>query len=375
MFLGVNSTAPITSPTVAGAPFPGCGWGASERAVMRSGEGLRNGDLVGPPPTVQVATVGPRRGVRRERPGEAMRRIRDYQPDIPEAHWAAIREFVGDVVVDVYDDTTYRASRLLNTVTALTHWCWLIGKPLNRDDVFSIYTIEEFIVRGAPSSWSASTRGDHRSLLLRVAQALGTADAAVPLSRLPKADPQRPYTEAEQFKLVNWAGGQSTRNKRRDAATLLALGFGAGLSAGEVGNCDSADVIVDDDGVLIRVGGDRPRVVPVLARWEQPIIAAVAELGTGYVFGPNRTTTGRNLVTNFIARCSRPPVPLSSHRLRGTWIIHHLSAGTPLGPFLAACGVTSFTSLSRYLKFLPEGDPTEVRARLRGALREGALRQ
>ena len=46
----------------------------------------------------------------------------------------------------------------------------------------------------------------------------------------------------------------------------------------------------------------------------------------------------------------------------------------PIGPFLAACGVTSFTSLSRYLKFLPEGDPAEVRARLRGAVREGSLR-
>jgi len=304
-----------------------------------------------------------------------MRRIRDYQPDIAEAHWAAIREFVVDVVVDVYDDTTYRASRLLNTVTALTHWCWLIGRPLDRDVVFSIYTIEEFIVRGTPASWSPSTRGDHRSLLLRVAESLGVKDAAVPLSRLPKADPQRPYTEAEQFKLVNWAGGQTTHNKRRDAATLLALGFGAGLSAGEIGDTCCTDVLVDDDGVLIRVGGDRPRVVPVLARWERPIIAAIDELGAGYVFGPNRSGTSRNLVTNFIARCSPRPVPLSSHRLRGTWIIHHLSAGTPLGPFLAACGVTSFTSLSRYLKFLPEGDPAEVRARLRGALREGALRQ
>ena len=112
----------------------------------------------------------------------------------------------------------------------------------------------------------------------------------------------------------------------------------------------------------------------MLARWEAPVIAAVEDLGSGYLFGPNRTAASRNLVSNFVSRCSRPPVPLVSHRLRGTWIVHHLSVGTPLGPFLAACGVTSFTSLSRYLKFLPEGDPAEVRARLRGAVREGSLR-
>ena len=145
------------------------------------------------PPTVLAAATGSRRGGRRERPGEAMRHIRDYVPDLPEGHWAAIRGFVVDVVVDVYDDTTYRSSRLLNAVTALTHWCWSIGMSLDRDGVFSIYTIEEFIVRGAPRSWSASTRGDHRSLLMRVAESLGTKDAGVRLSRLPKADPQAPY--------------------------------------------------------------------------------------------------------------------------------------------------------------------------------------
>lgn len=326
------------------------------------------------PPTVLAAATGPRRGGRQERPGEAMRHIRDYQPDLPEVHWTAIREFVVNVVVDVYDDTTYRSSRLLNTISAFVHWCWLIGMPLDRDGVFSIYTIEEFIVHGSPQSWSSSTRGDHRSLLMRVAESLGTKDAGVRLSRLPKADPQAPYTQAEQFRMVNWAGGQTTHNKRRDAATLLALGLGAGLSAGEIGDTTCDHIVIDEFGVMVRVGGDRPRVVPVLARWEAPIMNAVGELRSGYVFGPNRATTGKNLVNNFVSRCSRPLVPVVSHRLRGTWIVHHLSAGTPLGPFLAACGVTSFTSLSRYLKFLPEGDPTEVRARLRGALREGSLR-
>lgn len=83
---------------------------------------------------------------------------------------------------------------------------------------------------------------------------------------------------------------------------LLALGFGAGLSAQEVMGVRAGDVVVVDDVVLARVAEGRVRTVPVLKKWEKALVRRAAELkASDYLFKPGRTSAGKNLTSNFIA--------------------------------------------------------------------------
>jgi hypothetical protein len=307
-----------------------------------------------------------------ERAGAVAKRILNYTPQIPADHWAQIETFVRSAVADCFDDTPYSARVLLSVVSTYVHWCWQTAAlPLERDLIFSRLRVEEFTVH-SERRWSPVTRANHRSQLLRVCEALNGPDSGCRLSPLPKSDPQAPYTATEISSMRHWAQTQTTSTKRRDAAVLLALGLGAGLAAGEMGMVMTDDVHHDEYGVLVEVGGKRPRSVPVRAEWETTLVDAVDALGSGrLLFRTNRTGPSRNLVTDFTAKCS-PHVPgVSSQRLRGTWITGHLAARTPVVPLIEAAGVTSLEAITRYLRFLPEVDPVEARARLRGDLRDG----
>jgi hypothetical protein len=89
-----------------------------------------------------------------------------------------------------------------------------------------------------------------------------------------------------------------------------------------------------------------------------------------YAFSPRRTVEGKNTVTNFVAKTSGIHKP-NSQRLRATWIVHHLSAATPVNVLMNAAGVLSLDALTRYIQFVPDAEPSEVPARLRGAITSG----
>jgi hypothetical protein len=65
-------------------------------------------------------------------------------------------------------------------------------------------------------------------------------------------------------------------------------------------------------------------------------------VGSGPVFEPHRTgkKTGRSRVANFIATCPKGDAPaLTPSRLRNTWIIGHINAGTHFVTLTQAAGV------------------------------------
>lgn len=323
--------------------------------------------------TAPVQDVGSkqRRADGGERAGEVAKRIVNYTPQIPADHWAQIETFVRSAVADCYDDTPYSARVLLSVVSTYVYWCWQTAAlPLERDLIFSRLRVEEFTVHSA-RRWSPVTRANHRSQLLRVCEALNGPDSGCRLSPLPKSDPQAPYSATEIGSMRRWAQTQATETRRRDATVLLALGLGAGLAAGEMGLALTDDVHHDEHGVLIHVGGKRPRSVPVRAEWEATLIEAVDTLGPArLLFRTNRAGPNRNLVTDFTHKCSPHTPGVSSQRLRGTWITGHLAARTPVVPLIEAAGVSSLEAITRYLRFLPDVDPVEARAQLRGDLRD-----
>ena len=46
--------------------------------------------------------------------------------------------------------------------------------------------------------------------------------------------------------------------------------------------------------------------------------------------------------------------------MRATWIVTHLTAGSPVKALVEAAGVDSLEALTRYLRFVPDADVADV---------------
>lgn len=125
-------------------------------------------------------------------------------------------------------------------------------------------------------------------------------------------------------------------------------------------------------GVLLRVSDSKfPREVPVLWRWEQPLVDLVeTREPEDLALGVARTTTNPNYLNYTISRTA-PEAGLrpNSERLRNTWLLHHLASGTPLGPLSVAAGLETFRTFEKLAHLLPEPTTTDVRRAMRRPLR------
>ncbi len=302
--------------------------------------------------------------------------VAQYRPRMPDAAWEPIAPFVRAAVRDATPHTVYGVKALLSTLAHFARWCSeTAGLELDRAVVFDRYVIEEFIVKGCPGLNPAS-RGNRRSQLLRIAEALlGPVRAPSALTPLRASDPQRPYTEAEIASLRSWASGQGTAGRRRDAWTLLALGLGAGLAAEDIRFLTASMVRHDSHGVILDVPGRHPRQVPVLDSWSEPVLAAAAAIAADRpLFRPDRGSGNKNFVGQFVHASNGAGRKPSVQRLRVTWIVWHLNAGTPVVPVMEAAGVERLGALTRYVRFVKDVDADEARKRLQGQLVAGARR-
>lgn len=245
-------------------------------------------------------------------------------------------------------------------------WAWeTAGFELDEATIFRRDVIANYVATGA-NEYKPAGRGNLRSQLLRMAEILLPETAQRRLPPIPASDPTRPYRAAEIQSLRAWAEWQSTSARRANARTLLALGLGAGLSAVEIGTLRVDDMQVDDLGVLIHVRAERTRDVPVLRDWEQDLIVRTKLLAPGsWAFRENHNEFYPNLISNFVNRSKVTVVRPQAQRMRTTWLLTHLAAGTPLRPLMAAAGIQSLSALNRYLGFLPLPQLDEVRGSLR----------
>lgn len=286
--------------------------------------------------------------------GSLDEKINNYKPQIPAKDWEAIGDFVRSAMLDVEGFTVYNTVHLMASVTRYVQWCWRVaGIPLERERIFSVLQIEEFIAARAVPTWNPSSYANRRTELLRVCEALDTSGAKWRLSSLRSANVEPPYSAKEVVVLRNWAAAQRTRRRSHDATILLGLCIGAGMSAVEAGQVRARDVTIDEHGVVVEVRGTRPRTVPVLRAWEQDVIDSVGRVGPDmYVFRPLRTGADKNLTNGFIARCTTIDPVVTTQRMRATWFVIHLNAGTPLAALTNAAGITSLTTITRYLPLL-----------------------
>ena len=146
---------------------------------------------------------------------------------------------------------------------------------------------------------------------------------------------------AETCGVLALADAQPARERRMRAAGAGARpGAGAGLIRSDLREVRGSDVLRRPGGVVVQVTGKRPRVVPVLARYHAPLLAAARFAGAGPITGgqdPDRRNLTSPLITALDGGSGLPR--LDTSRLRATWLPD--CAGLPgLATFMAAAGIS-----------------------------------
>ncbi len=207
-------------------------------------------------------------------------------------------------------------------------------------------------------------RTNLRFIARRVVPQLDPADAPLPRERA-----KAPYTAAEIGGYLALADAQPTAARRMRAAGLICLGAGAGLIRADLRAVRGTDIICRSGGVLAEVRGRRPRVVPVLARYHQRLLASAAFAGGNLVTGG--TDPGRRNITNPLARAlaGGTGLPqLDTSRLRATWLAEAAQL-LGLATFLHAAGITCSQRLGDIIATLEPADEATAVALLGASAR------
>ncbi len=252
--------------------------------------------------------------------------------------------------------TPYSETDIRFAVVPFLRWTVLeAGMDPELDELFSTRTIEQY-VQSAARDYSAGVLGNIRTRLFRLAEQIGDPDGRrVPISALPPANPAKPYGRREIASMMSWANTHATPSRRASAINLLALGLGAGLSTSEIASLRWRHVTFEGNDVVLLVHGARERSVVMVRRWAHEIIPNNDGDPDGFLFRPDRETSWRNVVSNFVSRLPKDIRP-QPQRLRATWIVAHLNAGTNVITLMRAAGVDSLEAFTRYTGFAEASD-------------------
>jgi hypothetical protein len=145
------------------------------------------------------------------------------------------------------------------------------------------------------------------------------------------------------------------------AAGLVCLGAGAGLIRAGLRDVRGRDVTARSGGLVVAVRGSRPRTVPVLARYHEPLLAAARFAGAGLVCGgadPGRRNLTNPLITALDGGAGLPR--LDTSRLRATWL-RDCAELLGLATFMAAAGISCSQRLGDLVTGLePAGEAAAV---------------
>jgi integrase len=275
-----------------------------------------------------------------------------YTPKLDDQDWAPIREFVATSVARCFEKTAYSTADLFQTSSRLIAWSQSARSMPLSEEIFAPSVIEDFVCHGLPT-YSPASRGNRRSILLRMSEAiLGERAGRVRLEALPSSVPSRPYSGTEVSSLRTWIDSQ-TPNRRPRALALVGLGLGAGLSTGEITSTRCGDITVKGDEVLVAVSGARFRTVRVAVEWRTAILEAGADgSADDWIFCPDRLAGGKNMVTNFLAKDTSGGIRPNAQKMRATWIVRQLNEGAPAVQLMRDAGVRSMTALSRFVPYV-----------------------
>lgn len=257
-----------------------------------------------------------------------------------------------------------RARSLLWATAALARFGIGIGLEPVAEVLLHPSVIERFVAVGmakAPETRRRTVRTNLRHVAARAAPGLAPPSPA----GLRRDRAKAPYTAQEIAAFLALADAQPTVARRHRLAALVCLGAGAGLGGADLRHVRGGDVARRHGGVVVAVtGGRRPRVVPVLARLHDRLLAAAAFAGDAFITGGRREGR-RNVTNNLISALSGgsdlPRIELG--RLRATWLATQAVA-LDLPAFFAAAGITHSQHVADVVAGLPVPTEAEVVARL-----------
>jgi hypothetical protein len=287
-------------------------------------------------------------------------------PDVPEyiARWrpsSVSRDaacFARAVVKQAAPDGRERAKNLLWAAAKAADFAISLGLEPVPGVVLHPSAIERFAVSAAGLSAPArrTVRTNLRFLARRVVPALDPARAPLRRERS-----KAPYSPAEVAGYLALAAAQPTAGRRMRAAGLICLGAGAGLTGTDLRQVAGTDVIRRSGGVLVEVRGRRPRTVPVLPGYHQPLLASAAFAGNRLVTGgrePARRNVTTPLISSLAGGTGLPRLEVS--RLRATWL-SDCAEKIGLATFMAAAGITCSQRLGDLIAALdPAGEARAV---------------
>ncbi len=305
------------------------------------------------------------------RPAESVSGTIDrFKPsDVPADIWEQIEPVVKDSVTKVGFSDPVLARKSLSVVAQLAFWAYRVGRPVDAAALFRPDLIDRFITEGC-TRLRPGTRTNYRSQLWQVGAAVVGHKLFPPRPvSLRASDLMEPYAQREITDLVSWCQGLPADAMRRDSLALLAIGLGTGMRSEEVSRTLGTDVREEDGTVLVDVlgtGGRIDRVVPVRHPWGSEVLKVARESATRPYFRPDRTKILRGDILGFIRRCEPDgPPKFCVQRLRVTWIVGHLSAGTHLAALEVAAGAAA-VQLVKYLVFAEALSVSESRQAMVG---------
>jgi hypothetical protein len=292
--------------------------------------------------------------------------LADYQPlHVGADDWAVVGPFVLERAARLEFERSAGSMRVVRALARLALWSLQQGLPLEADMVLDPENVDRFIATELVDDPSWAT---YRSVLYRLGpQLTKTAPWADRSRRTHKRRVAAPHSPTEIAGLRGDAFSQPTTGRRRAARALVALGAGAGLDGRWGVGVAGDDVRIHNGVVVVTVHGPLSRDVPVLAAWEDEVLALAAGMGDEFLVGGRSMARNRagNLARRVTVASGHPK--LSSARLRSTWLVAHLAMGTRLPELARAAGLRGVTVLSDLLSYVAALDDADALAMLRGA--------
>jgi hypothetical protein len=250
-----------------------------------------------------------------------------------------------------------RAKNLLWAAGRLADWAAGLGLDPVPQVLLHPSVIERFTAHapGLAGVTRRTLRTNLRHIARRAVPQLCPADAPLPRERA-----KAPYTPAQIGGYLALADAQPTLARRMRAAGLVCLGAGAGLIRADLRHVRGTDISIRSGGVIADVRGARPRAVPVLDRYHQPLLASAEFAGDQLVTGG--TSPARKNITNPLARsiAGGTGLPrLDTSRLRATWLAD-CARQLGLAAFLHAAGITCSQRLGDIIAALDPGSEEEA---------------
>lgn len=285
----------------------------------------------------------------------------------------AVRPIVTEWVLSAEPRDDNDARQLMRKVAQLTVWDQrTTGRPVDAT-VITETNANQWLKHLATSpkgrsggdSWTPPTQNWCRStlsLVRRVGLAVNPAGWSDKAQRLEPQGVPRPYPEGEEFAYLR----AISRVRDADPAARLWTGgsaLGAGLSGTEIAAAAVEDVTIVDRGLIVEIGGDNPRSVPILSRYAPIVKEAMNAAGSG----------------RFVVSKAKSPAPgiagyievdgagLMLPRARSTWLCAHLRGGTSLDVLRVIAGPVGADRLTALLEYTAADlDPADAARRALG---------